>query len=193
MRELKVKNVIVGKQVEKSENLQAFIDIVNKKKIKVNVLGKTPINIQIEKDIYLDFLWPDSSNLIEENGLNNNSICFKLLYNDFLILFTGDIEEIAEMKLIEKYKEKISILNSTVLKTAHHGSKTSSTQEFLEAVKPKIALIGVKENNKFGHPNEEVLERLKKSGALILRTDKMGEIKITVDVNGRIKIKKLIE
>lgn len=75
------------------------------------------------------------------------------------MLFTGDIEEIAEKQILEEYKNT-NILKSTILKVGHHGSKTSSSQSFLEAVKPKIALIGVGENNTFGHPNDIVIERL---------------------------------
>ena len=81
-------------------------------------------------------------------------------YKDFSCVFTGDIEEIAEKQILEEYKDNLQILNSIVLKVGHHGSKTSSTQDFIEAVNPKIALIGVGENNKFGHPNENVIERL---------------------------------
>ena len=76
------------------------------------------------------------------------------------MLFTGDIEEIAENLMLQEYKNNFNILNSTVLKVAHHGSKTSSSQEFIEAVKPRIALIGVGENNKFDHPDDGVLGRL---------------------------------
>ena len=75
------------------------------------------------------------------------------------MLFTGDIEEAAEKQIIANYKNSI-ILDSNALKVAHHGSKTFSRQEFLELVKPKIALIGVGKNNKFGHPNKDVIERL---------------------------------
>jgi len=87
-------------------------------------------------------LWPKISQ-IQENILNNNSIVAKLSYNDFSILFTGDIEEIAEKHILEEYS-KTSILNSTILKVGHHGSKTSSTKEFIKKVNPKIALIGVR-------------------------------------------------
>lgn len=103
-------------------------------------------------------LWPEEKQ-IQENILNNNSIVCKLVYKDFSILFTGDIEEVAEKQIIANYKNSI-ILDSNVLKVAHHGSKTSSIQEFLELVKPKIALIGVGDKNKFGHPNDDVIERL---------------------------------
>ena len=72
---------------------------------------------------------------------------------------TGDIEEIAEKQILQEYKGT-NILKSTILKIAHHGSKTSSTEIFLKAVNPKFVLIGVGENNTFGHPSEIVLNRL---------------------------------
>lgn len=82
-----------------------------------------------------------------------------MIYKNLSILFTGDIEKIAEKQILEEYKNS-NIFKSKILKVAHHGSKTSSTQEFLEKIEPKIALIGVGKNNTFGHPNNEVLERL---------------------------------
>lgn len=84
----------------------------------------------------------------------------KLTYQNVSMLLTGDIEEIAENAILKEY-QNLGILQSTILKVAHHGSKTSSTEQFLEAVKPSIALIGVGENNTFGHPNEVVLRRLR--------------------------------
>ena len=163
MEELKVGQVIICKQGEDSENYQKFKEIVKKKKIKVTLVGaisNRPQKLQIEKDLYFDILWPNNSKLIKENVLNNNSIVCKFNYKKFSILFTGDIEEIAEKQILKEYKNNLQLLNSTILKVGHHGSKTSSTQEFIEAVKPKIALIGVGKNNKFGHPNEDVMKRL---------------------------------
>lgn len=75
------------------------------------------------------------------------------------MLLTGDIEKIAEEQILDEYKN-VNILKSTILKIAHHGSKTSSTQSFLERVKPRIALIGVGKNNTFGHPSDSVIKRL---------------------------------
>ena len=72
----------------------------------------------------------------------------------------GDIEK-AEVNILNKYSGT-DILESTIIKVAHHGSKTSSSEEFVQSIKPKIALIGVGENNKFGHPDEDVINRLKK-------------------------------
>lgn len=129
--------------------------------------------INIEKDLKFEILWPKEEQ-IPENILNNNSIVAKLKYKDFSMLFTGDIEEIAEKQILKENKNKTefiksdinwnenNLLKATILKVGHHGSKTSSTQEFIESVKPKIALIGVGKNNNFGHPNKGVLERLEK-------------------------------
>lgn len=160
MEELKVRQVIISKQGEDSENYKKFKEIVKKKNIKVIVVNQSD-TLKIEKDLHFDILWPNNSKLIGENILNNNSIVCKLNYKNFSMLFTGDIEEVAEKQILEEYKNNLEILKSNLLKVAHHGSKTSSIQEFLEMIKPKITLIGVGKNNTFGHPNNEVLERLK--------------------------------
>ena len=119
--------------------------------------------------------------MIPDNILNNNSLVFKLEYKDFKMLFTGDIEKIAEEKLMQMYKK--DELKADILKVAHHGSKTSSTEKFIETVNPKIVLIGVGVNNKFGHPNSDIINRLKDKGVKIYRTDINGEINIEVNKN----------
>lgn len=161
LEELKVGKIIIGKQYENSENYEKMIKIARKKKIEI-------IQADKENDIVIDevkfnIIWPDKENIIKENSLNNNSLVMKMIYKNFSMLFTGDIEEIAERKIIDTYKDNSDILKSDVLKTAHHGSKTSSINEFLNLVKPKIALIGVGKTNTFGHPNIEVLERLERN------------------------------
>lgn len=186
MKKIKVRNVIVCKQGENSENYKEFKEIVKKKQINV-ILAKQGDRIQIDKDVYFDILFPEEE-LIQENVLNNNSIVAKLYYKNFSALFTGDIEELAEKKLIEKYG-KIEKLKSTLLKIAHHGSKSSSIKDILDNIQPKISLIGVGKNNNFGHPNEGVLDRLKTYGTKVYRTDKNGEISILIDNTGKIRIK----
>lgn len=160
MQEIKIKNIVIGKQFENSDNLQEILKIAKEKKSKVKIV-EAGERIKIENNLYFDVLWPEQEKEITENILNNNSLIAKLVYKSFSMLFTGDIEEIAEKQILKDDK-KSKLLKSTILKVAHHGSKTSSIQEFLEKVKPKIALIGVGENNKFGHPNNQVLERLNK-------------------------------
>lgn len=193
MKNIKIKNIIIGKQYESSENYQKFLKIVNGKKINVYVVQKGE-RINIEKDLYIDILWPNEKDMIVDNWINNNSLVFKLVYKDFSIMFTGDIEEEAEKAILEQYSDNINKLQATILKIAHHGSKTSTTDDFLKTVSPKIALIGVGKNNKFGHPNEQVIERLKANKVKIYRTDEDGETNIVVNRNGEIvNIQKFIK
>ena len=160
MTEIKVDKVVISKQLETDENYEKFINIVKENRIKVVVVEQGD-KLNIEKNLYFDILWPNNLKFTSENVLNNNSIVCKMHYKDFSMLFTGDIEEFAEKQILQEYKNNLNILNSTILKVAHHGSKTSSIQEFIEVVKPEIALIGVGKNNIFGHPNDEVLKRFK--------------------------------
>lgn len=154
---MKVEKVMISKQGENSSNYEEFKKIVKEKKCKVMIVKKGD-RIVLDKNVTLQILWPQEE-LLKENILNNNSIVAKLIYHNFSMLLTGDIEEIAEKQILEEYKDT-KTLQATILKVAHHGSKTSSTQTFLEEVKPKIALIGVGANNTFGHPNNGVIERL---------------------------------
>ena len=156
MEELKVGQVLVTKQIENSENYERFIEIVKEKKIKVRQV-KNGDRVDIEENLFFDILWPLEKQ-ITENPLNNNSMIAKLQYLDFSMLFTGDIEKIAEQEILKNVTEEE--LKTDILKVAHHGSNTSSIEEFLNMAKPQIALIGVGKNNNFGHPTTEVLKRL---------------------------------
>lgn len=158
LNHIKVKNIILSKQYETSRNFEEIMKIVKEKNVNILVV-KAGDTLQIEENVKLKILWPVQKQ-ISENALNNNSMVAKLSYKDFSMLLTGDIEKIAEKQILEEYKNNLQILKSTVLKVGHHGSKTSSILEFLKVVKPKIALIGVGKNNRFGHPNQNVLERL---------------------------------
>ena len=157
LEELKVGQIFISKQGETSDNYEAFFKIVQEKNLQVQEV-KMGDKIKIG-DVAFHILWP-SEKQIEENQLNNNAMVMKLQYKKFSMLFTGDIEEIAEKKILDTYKKHLDSLKATVLKVAHHGSKSSSTEEFLKAVNSKVAIIGVGENNMFGHPNDAILERL---------------------------------
>lgn len=175
MQEIKVKEVIIGKQYESCENYEKFKKITSEKNIKINVV-EAGYKIKIEKDLYFEVLWPLSKEMIADNAINNNSLVTKLNYKKFSMIFTGDIEEIAEKKIISKYINKKEILNADILKVAHHGSKTSSINEFINAVNPKYAVIGVGKDNKFGHPSDKTINALIERNVQIYRTDENGEI-----------------
>lgn len=188
MDKLNVKNVIISRQGKVSENYKTFLSIVKEKKVNV-IYIKAGDKLNIDKSTYMDFLWPQEAQ-IQENILNNNSIVCKLHYKNFSILFTGDIEKIAEEKLVQKYDKRI--LNSTVLKVAHHGSKSSSTQNIVDLINPKVVLIGVGKKNNFGHPDYNVIQRFENIGARVYRTDTDGEIAIEVSKTGNVKIHKFV-
>ena len=184
MEKLRIEKIIIGTQYENSENYKKFVEILKSKNLNVLIVQKGK-RINIEKDIYIDVLWPRTEK-IEENILNNNALVFKIVYKNFSMLFTGDIEKVAEEKILKEINP--AILKSDILKVAHHGSKTSTTQEFLDNVEPKIALIGVGKDNNFGHPSGEVIERLKSKDIKIYRTDEKGEIVLEVNKGGKITI-----
>lgn len=191
MQEIKVNNIIIGKQYKSSENYEEFIKIVKEKKINVKIVEGGE-KVSIEDNLYFDIIWPFSDNMISDNSINNNSLVCKLNYKNYSMLFTGDIEAIAEKAILKKYSKNFNILKSDILKVAHHGSKTSSITEFIEKIKPKYAIIGVGEDNKFGHPSDSTIQNLEKANIRIYRTDKMGEIEIKT--NGKeIKINKFLK
>lgn len=121
------------------------------------------------------FLGPFHPN---DSNVNNTSIVIKLTYGDTSFLFTGDAEVEEEKELIGKWGDE---LKSDVLKVGHHGSDTSSSYLFLRAVNPSIGVISVGENNKFGHPVEEVLSRYRDADVTLYRTDMNGDIHIQSD------------
>lgn len=131
-------------------------------------------------NVLIDTLYPFESLEGEDmkNTSNDTCVVSKLIYGKDSFLFTGDIDSAAEKKLVGSGKNILS----DVLKVAHHGSKYSTSDLFLENVKPKIAVIEVGKNS-YGHPTPEVLNRLQNFGIQIKRTDKDGDIKLLSDGN----------
>lgn len=130
-------------------------------------------------DLRLTCLYPEKQDVTEE--LNQNSLVFMLNYKGFRVLLTGDNEKDGEKTLTERYG---SNLKADVLQTGHHGSKNATSEEFLDAVEPDIALISCGRNNRYGHPAGETLERLDKAGVDVFRTDRDGAI-LLEDENGK--------
>jgi len=122
---------------------------------------------------YESFVSKNSSHGVSDN---NYSLVIKAVLGEASFLFTGDIDTKAETLLLSLGK----ILSCTVLKVAHHGSKTSSERQFIEYVSPKASVISVREDSPFGHPCPEVIERLEVEGSEIYRTDRDGAISFTV-------------
>lgn len=108
---------------------------------------------------------------------NNTSIVIRIVYGDTSFLFTGDAEQETEEKILESGQD----IESTVLKVGHHGSSTSTSQAFLDAVSPTYAVISCGKDNSYGHPHSETLAKLASAGVEVLRTDELGDIYCTSD------------
>jgi len=140
LENLTVKKLIISKQVEETDLFNQIINLCKRNEVKIIVV-EAGTEIQIEKHIKLKILWP-TNEINSSSSINNNSIVAKLEYNKFSMLFTGDIEKESEEEIVKMYGK--DVLKSTILKVAHHGSNTSTTQKILKKVSPQIALIGVR-------------------------------------------------
>ena len=121
--------------------------------------------------------WPEAMDLTEPDGkhysrTNDTSIVVRIDYGDTAFIVTGDAEDYSEYMMIDSGM----YLKADVLRVGHHGSRYSSTGEFLRAVQPAYAVISVAGDNGYGHPHPETLERLERAGAKILRTDELGTV-----------------
>lgn len=121
-------------------------------------------------------LWPEIRDEAA-SAKNNDSLVMRLVYGRVALLLPGDIEGPVERAL----EAETHRLAADFLKVAHHGSRTSTSAEWLAGVAPHVAAISVGENNPFGHPHPQVLERLREAGVRVLRTDRDGAVTLTSD------------
>lgn len=173
-----VKAFDIGKvyMPNKAANTKIFetlLEEINNKDLKITQ-AKEGMMILDEGDIKFSILAPIGENY---EKINDYSIVNKLEYKDTSLLFTGDAERQSENELIDSGLD----LSADILKAGHHGSNTSSTDEFLDLVDPKYAVISSEVGNSYGHPHKEVIERLNKRNIKILRTDEMGTIILDSD------------
>ncbi|MDP2637274.1 MAG: ComEC/Rec2 family competence protein [bacterium] len=110
---------------------------------------------------------------------NDTSIVAKGVFCGHSVLFTGDLTKKAEAQLVEEKAD----LESFILKVGHHGSRTSSSEEFLEAVQPQYAVISAGQDNPYRHPHEDILERFQGYGIQVMRTDELGDIVFKIKPN----------
>jgi competence protein ComEC len=131
--------------------------------------------------VRLRILAPDSAWTVGLHDPNLASVVVRLEYRGATMLFTGDAEAAEERWLLERAP---TLLRADLLKVAHHGSGTSSTQEFLDAVRPRVALVSVAARNFYGHPDPQVMRRLSAGAAAVLRTDQLGTVVAETDGAG---------
>jgi competence protein ComEC len=130
--------------------------------------------------VRVTFLWPEiSPDEVVPTAKNNDSLVLRLEYGQRSFLLPGDAEKQVEYTMLSENDTRL--LHADVLKVGHHGSKNSTTPQFLAAVDPQIAVISSGEDNPYGHPSPELLQRLEQSGARILRTDRDGAVRVLTD------------
>ena len=122
------------------------------------------------------FLWPGDEP-VAEKAANNDTLVLRLEFGDVTYLLTGDIERPVERQLLARG----DALHADFLKVGHHGSKTSTSREFLSAVTPRVAVISAGAENPYGHPSQAVLDEFGGSGARLLRTDQDGATSVITD------------
>ena len=163
--------VYMPKIMHTSKTFEDVLDAVANKGLKIK--SPSPGDTIDFNGLEIEVLGPQR----EYKDFNNNSIVLKVNAGETAFLFTGDAEETADKDILQVGYD----LQADVLKVGHHGSSTSSSQAFLQAVKPKYAVISVGVGNSYHHPEEEALQRLQSIGAEIYRTDLQGNIVCTTD------------
>jgi competence protein ComEC len=128
--------------------------------------------------VRLEFLAPDSAWTVALDDPNEASTILRVTFGARSLLLTGDAELALEEWLLRHARDR---LDADILKVAHHGSSTSSTGAFLEAVTPRVALVSVGRDNSYGHPSPAVMQRLLNAGATVLRTDQLGTVVLRTD------------
>jgi competence protein ComEC len=180
LKRYKVENILWTGIVRDTAEYKEWLKLINEGKAKI-FLAKAGQKIST-RNVFLELLFPfENLEGKEFKDSNNTSIVGKLVFGDISFLFTGDIYKEIEKELIDRSFNLPVDVDSDIFKISHHGSKTSTSEEFLKEVSPEIAVISVGKNNSYNHPHQEVLEVLSKYGINVLRTDEQGDITIISD------------
>ena len=173
MQVIPVKEIIDPGVLHTTITFEDYLDIIDEKNIKYTE-GRAGMERDLGGGATMQIIHPTSPS---SDHLNNASIVCRITFGEISFMFTGDAEREAESQILKKGHE----LKSDILKVGHHGSSTSTTSSFLNAVSPSTAVILCGQGNQYGHPHEETLSKLTAAGVDIYRTDKHGTTVITTD------------
>ena len=187
LRRFDVKQIYYTGALHTAPDYLAWLEEIQKQKLNLKIVDQ-PFEIDFGEKVKLEFLYPDESFLNQKvSELNNTSIVNRLVYGETSFLFMGDAEVEVEETLIKRgilrqaQDDKSGWPSADVLKLGHHGSSSSSSEEFLKAVSPELVIVQSGMDNEFGHPHLRVLERLKRLKIPILRNDQEGRILVVSD------------
>ena len=167
------KNVILPDAVSNSKLYEDMLDTLETKNCNV-IKGEAGKSFTLDEAV-ISLFAPREYYYLDD--LNDLSVVTKLTYKDVSFLFTGDAEEFSERQMIKHEDD----LQADILKVGHHGSNSSSHMSFLKAVNPSVAIISCAEINDYGHPHDEVLERLEEIDADVYVTFESGSIVVSTD------------
>ena len=169
LKQYQVDNILWTGLTRETAEFKKWHELVEEEGAQV-IIAKAGQRLLFAPDISLEILYPKEDLAGQDpKNINNTSIVARLVFEGSSFLFTGDIYQSVEKEIA---------VRTDILKISHHGSKTSSAEEFIQEVAPKIAVISVGQDNPYGHPHQTVLAVLEKFAISVLRTDQDGDIKI---------------
>ena len=171
-RAYEIGSVMKTEMQSQSQTFKTLEDVIVKEKSEV-IDATHGVKIKFANKAEAKVIFPFEEIVdVDAKDTNAASVVLKLNYGENSFLFTGDLPSEQEAEIVSNNID----IRSDVLKVGHHGSKYSSSAEFLQAVKPSDVIISVGKNNSYGHPNQDVIQRLLKQGVNIFRTDESGDI-----------------
>ncbi|WP_237658440.1 DNA internalization-related competence protein ComEC/Rec2 [Ureibacillus xyleni] len=175
LQEIKVEEIHITPNSYKKDIMSDLLKEAQKQKVAIK--EQIASNLWRVRDISFSYLWPLETNY---EG-NNDSLVLLITRGDFQGLFTGDLEKEGEENILQNYPHLQGI---HLLKAGHHGSKTSSSEKFVEQLVPNLTIFSAGENNRYGHPHEEVVERFQRLNLHSLTTGVVGTIEVSIKNNG---------
>jgi competence protein ComEC len=185
-----------------ADHIDGLNDVARNFKVRGAIVSRTPANdpayvkfaqtmriagVPIERigagdilrfgDVSIDVLWPPPNDDVTATWRNNDGVVLRVIYGEQALLFAADVEKEAEARILRTNTE----VRSNIVKVAHHGSRTSSTPEFITSTSASIAIISVGQTSIFGHPHREVVQRWLASGAQVMTTGQCGTISVVTD------------
>ena len=163
-----------------TKTFEKMVDSLKSKNLKINVIKKGTDSIDLGENTKVTVFSPTKDSY---DDLNNYSPVIKIQYGKTSFLFTGDAQKDVEKEILANNED----ISADILKVGHHGSSTSTTNDFLKKVNPSIGVISVGRDNTYNHPNDDTIKRLKENKVTIYRTDKDGTVVLSSDGSQIIK------
>jgi competence protein ComEC len=174
-RNFRVRGAIVARTPSDDHEYTRFAKTMKEASVPIERVGAGDV-LHFDS-VTVDVLWPPPTDATAAPWRNNDGTVMRMRYGNQVFMFTADIEKEAEAQILKEGTD----LRSMIVKVPHHGSRTSSTEAFVEATRPGIAVISVGRASIFGHPHREVVERWRASGAKVMTTGESGKISVVTD------------